>query len=180
MAEPVLFIDPGLDELGAAVFDRELFQERRRIDRPETVAAARALLHRSLFRNPVRRGDVPHRLARIAGAAEDLVLEWRPVDVYIEIPTFAGQYKRHEGNILEKVALLWEAIGAIHVGVDAGLNGAGGIHRVRATSLPKDERHDVIRTALRRAEQEDEERADVLDAIWLGVYVLSTRAQVGA
>lgn len=169
MSPLLLVLDPGIDEIGAAIFDLAAFEERRRTVQPESVAAAGALVQRLFLRGLSPKHPHHRRLAHLTCWVRDVCGYWLPDAVVIEMPAMLGTYDggKRRDRAVEK---LWQAVGAIQAGITSPR-----VEQIRAPSREKDERHVDLERCLRMAGQQPETNEHVADAIWLGLFALSTR-----
>lgn len=174
---PVLIaIDPGLDDLGIAVFDLGAWEAARPRLQPDTVAAVWALqrTHR-LTTSP--RGALASRLQQLARGVEEHVRDYGAAEVVIEMPAKEGLYRKECHN-QAAVNKLYMSIAAAKIGA---VNGGARVIGLKAPSVPKEVRHDILATAAGRAGVELPTQEDELDSVWVGVqYLAAPPARIGA
>lgn len=177
----VLSIDPGLDGIGAAVFDLDAYAPTATT--PAPIAAVKAWRASwTITTDPADPYAV--RCAQIALQLEADVDRWRPRLIYLEVPEISGDY----GDDTQRR----DSVNRLHVGIGAVLAGLGvatadrlcDVHQVKPGTMPKAQRHAVLADAFRKARirlptgpkggvttKEDER-----DAIWIGWWCLQHRA----
>lgn len=121
---------------------------------------------------------MPARLLCLANGMRAIAAEKAPERVVIEIPTYSGQYARHGPAQRQGVNKLYQAIGALEVGLRSAVPGDIAVEQVRAIQESKETRNDLLEHSARIADIElpsgprGGSRQNILDAIWLGCEAL--------
>lgn len=169
----ILALDPGLDATGWALIEPR---------RGGVVQQLTGIVDVGVCRTKARE-ELPDRLAALARAVEDVAQEWHAEPVLIEKPRIAGVYGERRGRQRGKGGINARALqtfgfacGAI---IAAARRACPTVILVPASSLPKDQRHDLLRTCLQQAGRDDltgVRSPDIKDAMWLGATYLGNRS----
>jgi hypothetical protein len=178
-----IFVDPGLDTAGIAIFELN----RTPLYIGFETAAALSQLHSTGEFITEPHEPMVERLAYLTAEMQALVVEHCPVAVYMEMPAFSGSYTGGSRRD-DDVAVLYQAIGALQAGVGIGfskLEMQPVFFTVRAPNTGrtkrKEERFEVLEQAAKKLGTElprgpkGGKKEDVWDAMFLGVKILTTR-----
>lgn len=165
----VLFVDPGLDDVGWAVF-------RGRRTRATINEVLRSFVASgTISTDPTER--LAYRLVRIAHSIQATARVHHIESAWVEVSPYPGQHASRGRKARQSVNRLYMATGAIL----AAPEGVGADTQVvNALTTPKEQRHAILLAAMEKEGIDIPRgprggaREDEWDAIWLGVQVLTT------